>query len=887
MRRGLWREILWIPIVLGLLLGLGGCRGCHKKKKPEAPKVPIASPTPLPETPSPKPRATALPNATPKPGVKSPATPGPTPMATPRPPLVGTPGPTGLNERVPSAESLPTESQAMIQVNMGDPIKTAEGTTLKLDKVQVTYAGKTPLKFLWTLLSGPQETLKIQNANQMQAQLVLGDLEAPAEWVLRLQASDGKIESSGDLKITAFPAKISSVGRIGGAWVGIKRMGDKWVAARGNDLEIFAPDLSPLTKVSLNNPVAQFFATVDAAGKGAIYVQAPEGNWALIQSDPGTGSKKTEFPQLGKNIRRVVPFDLDNTPYVFALLERSVDLWNISDPLHPKLKTSLGSFLKNPLFLAFSQRNIYVAEEDSIHLIDFSTGNLVASIPSGGSVNSLATYSSEGKNFLLAAIGKDRTAQGRKDYGLRLFEIDSGGRLVNERRVSLGDGIPVEQAVVIPGANRALVSVPSENGLSLKMVDLRQAKELPLNGEAAHGFLSISEISTGRIGDSSVAVIVDGNQLKELSFKANGEPATAYTVSLLKNLPGILSAAWVRASADGARLWVGDEGTQAGGALAVINGQDFRVSDSLNSPDQTYPAHADFKTGGDSSPLLYLSEDPNALKRKGVEGLLGLSSSNVKEVPSVDLSKNLFGVISPQGVLRGSGISGRSIDTGLRIAVAIARLTGNLGGAGIALLDKPAATAAKAFLSGDLSKAMTLIALPDARDVALTADGKGAFVAAGTNGVIAVDLEKKAPVARMSLGTEDWVADRIILGNHGDLVIASFVNRASRKTLVKVFGVGANFQMQEYGSIPNLPAVPTVEGVRAPRPALTEDDLYLFIPTQSHVLGIFNMSNPALPAKIAEIEVDGEIRGLALANRFKDVFLALGPAGVAKLAFGF
>jgi hypothetical protein len=47
------------------------------------------------------------------------------------------------------------------------------------------------------------------------------------------------------------------------------------------------------------------------------------------------------------------------------------------------------------------------------------------------------------------------------------------------------------------------------------------------------------------------------------------------------------------------------------------------------------------------------------------------------------------------------------------------------------------------------------------------------------------------------------------------------------------------------------------------------------------------MSNPAAPAKIAELGLDGEIRGIQVVNRFKDVFVAMGPAGVAKLEFGF
>ncbi|MCC6272132.1 MAG: hypothetical protein IT572_01585 [Deltaproteobacteria bacterium] len=885
-RRSLFRLLPWISLLLCLSLGLGACGGCRKKKKAPAKRPPVTEVSASPEivAASPAPATSPAPRATPGPGEKPPAT--PLPGATPVPGLAATPAPgAGLGEQVPSAESLPTESQAMIQLSVGEPIKTAEGSTLVLDKVQANYGGKTPLKFLWTILSGPPDSIKIHKPGDLQPRVILGDLDAPTEWVLRLQASDGKTETSADLKISAFPARLQAVGRIGGAWVGVKRMGDKWVAARGNDVEIFGPDLSPLAKIGLQRSVAQFFAMVDAAGKGTIYVQVPEGTWSVLQSDPVNGFKKIDFPPLGKNIRRrIIPFDYEGVPYFFALLERSIDLWNLSDPLHPKLKTSLGGFLKNPLFLAFSQRNIYVAEEDSIHLIDFSTGNLVASIPSGGSITSLATYSVDGKNYLMAAIGADRTAQGRKDYGLRIFEIDTGGRLGGDRRVTVGESLPIDHATLIPGANLALLSVPGAQGLSLRMIDLKQGKEVPLSGDAAQGFLAISEVTTGRVADNSVALIADGNQLKVLAFRPQGE---GYSVTQLKSLPGILSAAWVKASPDATRVWVGDEGTQAGGALGVLNGQDFTVSEAANAPDGTYPAHADFRSGGDLSPLLYLAEDPTALKRGAAEGLLGLASSNPKDPAGVELSTHLIGAVSPQGQLRGSGIAGRSLETGLRIAVAIARVSGNIGGAGVAILDKPAAQPAKAFLTGDLVKALGLIPLQDARDVALTADGKGAFAAAGATGLIAIDLEKKSPVARMSLGTEEWIADRVLLGSRGDLAVVSFVNRATRKVLIKTFGIGANFQMQEYGSLAGLPAAATVEGVRAPRPALTEDDLYLFVPIQPRVLGVFNLSNPADPAKIAELEVDGEIRGVALANRFKDIFLALGPAGVAKLNFGF
>ena len=767
---------------------------------------------------------------------------------------------------------------------MGGAIKTAEGTTLVLNQVQWNGTASAGNKFLWTLVSGPADKIRIDKVSDLRPRVTIGNLEAPAEWLLHLQASDGRNNAGGDLRISAFPARLQAKQRVGGAWVGVKRMGDKWVTARGNEVEIFNPDFSPLTKFDTGRTITQFFAGIDDQGKGGVYVQAPEGNWALFRSDPVQGVKKIEFPQLGRSVRRLFPFQAEGVRYVFALLERNIELWSLADPDHPRLKTSLGNFLKNPLYLAVAQKTIYVAEEDQIHLIEYSTGNLIASLPSGGSVNGLATYSIDGKEFLLVAIGKDRTNQGRKDYGVRLFEVLPGGRLGAEQRLSLGDQSPISRALVIPEAGKALLVAGEEGSLSLRMLDLRQRKEVTLQGEAAQGLMAGTELSTGRIGEQSVAAIADGNQLRILAFKPAGEGT--YSVTLLKNFPTILSSAWIKSRPDGNQIWVGDEGTRNGGALVEIEDPEFKVGRAWNAPPGSFPAHADFRTGGPLSPILYLAEDLSSTQTALAEGMLGLVEEG-KKAGGPEISKPVHGNRSPQGVIRGAGIGGRSSETGLRIVAALSRISGNAGNAGLAILDKEATLTPKAFLAQDLGQKLTVIPLPDARDVVLSPDGKAAFVAAGTHGVVAVDLEKKVAVARVSLGSEDWIADRLVLGQGGDFLLALFVNRGNRQVLLKTFGVTPNYQMQEYGNLPGLPSVNTVEGVRAPRPALTDDDLYLFIPTQARTLGVFNLSNPAAPAKIAELEVEGEIRGISLANRFKDVFLALGAAGAAKLEFGF
>jgi len=663
--RRLTRVLFPFLLLSALLVTTSSCRFFKKKKKEEPKEKPAvteveASPSPLPRpkpSPSPKPSRTPpmQPMGTPNPFQRIPTA---TPMAGMPPFPTGTPGP---NEQIPHAESLATESQPLIDIKLGNPIKTAEGTTLAMDQAQVNYAGKAKLKFLWEVTSGPPDAIKVIDPQALNTHILIDNLETPAQFNLRLTASDGKTEATSELMISAFPAKLEKIRRTGGAWTSVIHMGDKWVASRGNDLEIFGPDLNPVAQVKVDRTITQFFGDESAPGKGAIYIQSPEGTWTLLQADPTTGVKKTEIPSVGRTIRRVVPFVLDGAPYLFALLERSVELWNLSDPGHPRLKTTLGSFLKDPLYLAFAGRNIYVADEESIHLIDFSTGNLVASIPSGGSISSLATYSVDNKNFLLSSIDKDRTPQGRKDYGLRVFEIGADGRLGNEQRLQLKDNVPIKKAIVIPGAAKALLSVAGAQGPELRMMDFKQMKEIPLEFPKGFHFFALNGIETGKIQGNPVAVVADGNQLRTLAFKQQGEPASKFTVELKTSLPGMISAAWVQADPEGKYVWAGDEGSLGGGSLTLVDGQELNFLKNWEASAGHFPAEADLGNTGEEGPVLYLGEDPSALPAGEKEGELGLMEKKDPPNANQELSKPFLGENSKQGMLRPLGVKARAM----------------------------------------------------------------------------------------------------------------------------------------------------------------------------------------------------------------------------------
>ncbi len=118
-------------------------------------------------------------------------------------------------------------------------------------------------------------------------------------------------------------------------------------------------------------------------------------------------------------------------------------------------------------------------------------------------------------------------------------------------------------------------------------------------------------------------------------------------------------------------------------------------------------------------------------------------------------------------------------------------------------------------------------------------------------------------------------------------MFVSFVQASSRQVIVKIFSVGRELTLQELGTFANLGAVETPTGWRASPLALTEDDRFLFIPEPQGHLAVYNFSNPAQPLKVAEHIFPGEIRDITIANRYRDVFVALGHKGLWKLNFDF
>ncbi len=787
----------------------------------------------------------------------------------------------------PPAAPAPTpETQLSLPIELGAPIQTAEGTTLTLANAEVKYTGTAPVKYQWQVVSGPADKMKITNPAVLKAQVEIGNLDAPTAFLLRLQVSAGNLTQAKDLQVNVYPAKLYFIKKMGGGWIGVDHMGDKWVAARSSEILIFDAKFSLLTKIPLKQPIAQFFPILYPNGKSSLFIQTPEGNWSVLDSDPVSGNKKTELLMLGSKIRRVVPFDWQGSPYIFALLPDHIELWNLSDPTHPKLKSSIGTGLKNPLYLAFADRLLYVADETSIHLLEYPSGNLIASVPSGGSITSLSHYQVDNKNFLLTSIGQDRSQQGRKDYALRIFELDASGRLGSEHRISFSEVAPIERATVIPNQGKGIVSIVGKNGVELRLADLRTFKEIPLQGESAKNLLPLFDLETGLLDNQLIVVAEEAAQLKVIQLQPQGEPATSYNATSIRNLFGMVSAAWLSTPEQGDKFLAGDEGTTQGGSLAIVDLAQLEIRQSLRGVSTSYPVSGKIVPNSPFHPVLFRLEKTDPKGGKRGEAQLGLLSGLEGESVQMEISSPFLEKISPQSRLRGIAVFAKATANSLRMILGLSGNTPTAPGGGVLILDKLATQSAAAVLNLTSFQSAPYFPIPVVRDVTLNQTGKTAYIAAGEGGIIALDLETKQIVSQMKLNAPGWIADRVVLSKQEDIVFVSFLNSLTRIALIKVFGI-INGKLQEYGTIPNLSAIPSVEGIRAPKPALTQDDLYLFTSIQPNVLAIFNLSNPSNPTKIHEVSLEGEIRNIAIANRYRDIFVALGPAGIVKLMFGF
>lgn len=836
----------------------------------------------------------------------------------------------------PASKNQPPSSQAqsLLQIQSLAPIEIAEGSSFFVEGLSVSGAGDKTLRYTWRLKEGPQDKIILEDIQGPRPLVRLQPVEQPTTFDLELTVSDGQATGVQSFTIKAFPARLQKAAAGGGAFVKVRNLGMQWVTLRGSQLEVYSDGLKPSGQLPLDFTAAKIFTTT-ATQSRATYLRDPQNHWWLAEQnaeDP-TQFDRRRLPMLGNKIRDLLPLNFQNEPYGLALLENSVELWNFSDSRKPKLKSSVRLQISNPNQVAFNGNHLFITNEETLASVELSTSRMIASIPIGGSVTSLKSIAVGKKNFLIATLGQDRTPQNRQDYGLKIFEILEGGRLGPEKRISVMDGASVEAAQVIPKSPQVLLSIFKEDRFQLMIWDLAQQKPVSLKVQKDTPLLAPRQFVLQLREDILELVVADGTRLREFTLKKM-EDSAAYEATERSHVSGIMDALWAELDPQGKTLWVGDEGTVLGGAVAKLNPQSLKVNSDWNHPG-LFPLSTVFIRDPQQSPKPLKekakdSSDTNQPKGKVKTDVAKTQKSSQSKIaktshtpqgamvllapsapPEQLLAKSLSALawidpiaekpmIMSQPFLGGGvaasagkafGIAMQYDNKGMLVAVAMTKPKGGLkdqaGTAGVALLRKAAAQKISAFLQSDLLSKMEWIPLPEARDVALSLDGKAAFVASGIEGVVVLDLQEKQASQRMSLGSNDWVADRLLLSHNGQLLLASFIQTSTRQVIVKTFGVDENYQLQEYSTLTGLMAIETAEGYRAPGLSLTQDDLYLLAPLSSNLLSVFNFSNPGDPVLITQGKAGGAIRYISISPNFSDIFLALGPVGVERWEFSF
>ena len=263
-------------------------------------------------------------------------------------------------------------------------------------------------------------------------------------------------------------------------------------------------------------------------------------------------------------------------------------------------------------------------------------------------------------------------------------------------------------------------------------------------------------------------------------------------------------------------------------------------------------------------------------------------------------STRLFGEKKGPNESRALGIDARVDTTGVTVAVAVGRTAGVGSRSGLALFslpkELPKETDWEALIRGDLNSKVQWLPLQDVRDVKLSRDGKWALAAAGIEGLALVDLEKKQVVLKTNplVGA---VADRVLLSNDQKRVFVSFISSGTTNPADPTKAVGPSVAIQVYnfdqgklglwGQIKGLSLVELPYGARAPGLALSSDDLYLYAANGKEGLWIYNVSDPSQPVLITKLSTHGQAAGVAVGERYKNVYIADLVNGLEMAEFGF
>lgn len=912
-----------------------GCRAFrrlfHKKKPAEKTEQKIKTPESVPapkEAPSseapmpPAPGVVPPPSGALMPPGMGPAESGPA-AAVPGEKTAGVPGaesaPMTGNPPSAVAPGLP-EVGGAITVSAGSPKKVAEGSYFLIEDAQAASATGKTLSFQWSVVQGPADKIQIVQGGELKGSFKVLNVNDPTSFVLRLTASDGSAQASSDVNVTVYPVKLELKNHLGGITRQVDRIWENTYVSRGRTLEIYDPQFNLIAKTDLEDPIQEMVG-FSLRDKNYLYVLTESGEWLLLDVTDPKAVGKSLVQKSGAFFKNLKVWIVGNDAWATAVDKDMGVLWNLNDLTNPQVRLQLKGSYKGLRKMILWGKNLYLVDRGSLYTLDATTGVLTASIPAGGAVTGLDVVDLGDKSLLVMSLGEGEEGQ-KSEGGLRVFQMGVGGKLINERRYHLKGNPSVERLHAVPYTSKLLLAVKQKDDRSVRVFDAATESEIPLDVPTDLKFAALLDLATGRLNNVPMAVVADASALRVLKFNPVGTPLKSYKVESVKTSYSTLAAGAVKMAPGGASLFLLDFGSMTNAlvpALFEISANDLSTKGTLvlgdgsyltdfsltDSPKMNFAANVNDDVSSSVSPESQKAPGtdsqpaptarPASIRGPG-EGALRVFSTEAKPFKSI-LTSRIYGEQNQGNESRPFGMDVWTGGTNRIVVTAVGRVSGTGARSGLVLLRFTTDVDPAVFFKGDLAPKLTYIPLIDARDVKISRNGKWALVAAGGDGLAVVDLEKNQVVLKNN-PKPGAVADRVLLSNDQKRVFVSYLSSSGLPdaegegggtgvpSLMEIFYFDEG-KLGVWGELKGLSSVSLPYSVRTGAAALSADDLYLFVANGRQGLWVFNASDPSSPVLIAKLPTYGIAVGVAVGEKYKNLYIADLINGLEMAEFGF
>ena len=915
MQKKLFSSLSLIFFLIFISLNISGCKRLRHwfKKSPEK-KVEAPHQAPVEDI-----HTTPPPPSAPESQAMLP----PPPAAAPQP-LFGESAP---SNSFSNPESAPANTNPALQapnnsgtlsVSAGTEKKVSEGSYFLIDDAQALSPLGKPLSYQWSVVEGPAEKIQIIKGDALQGSFKVLDVNEVTPLTLRLTVSDGTEQNFANAKVTIYPAQLNLKSHLGGITRQVERLGDNTFVSRGRTLEIYDPQLNLSDKVNLENPILELTA-FSLKGKNYLYATTEAGEWWLLDVSDLKNITKSPLQKSGVTFHDLSVTSSGDEAYGIALDKDKAILWNLSNPAQPQVKAELKGAYQDIKKAILIGKKIYLADRNNLNSIEASTGILNAAIPAGGNITGLEMLENGGKLYLVVSLGSSDDKK-PSDFGLRIFEIGGGGKLLNEQRFRLKGNFPIEKMVAIPKSTKLLLAVQNKEHLELKAFDLASKTETPLDFVSDPKIAILLDMATGIINNLPVAILADASALKVLKMTPVGTPPSRFKVENLKTSFSTLAAGEVKIAPGTGSLFLMDYGSMQNPnlpALLEINPNDLSLKSSLVLGDYSY--FSDFvittfpkfnfaanlndqKTPPESQPQA--SSKPAATSQPSTQPAMATNNDGFlrnffmdpKASKSFLSSRRIFGGSQDGNESRPFGMDAKSNGGNFILATAVSKISGVGVKSGLYILRMPENADPALFIKGDLNSALTYLPLSDARDVKISENAKWAFVAAGVEGLVIVDLEKNQIVGK-NIPNPGSTSDRILLSNDQKKVFVSALESSNpsfspngvtpsipSSLYLYYFNEG---QVGLWGSMKGLSSINLPYAIRTGSFDLSSDDVFLFVANGIEGVRVYNISDPSSPVLINKLPTFGLAVSVAVGQKYKNIYIADLINGLEIAEFGF